>query len=230
MNHFAIIVAGGTGKRMSENIPKQFLNLAGKPILMHTISRFAESTLKPSIIVVLPGDSIDFWMELCKKYAFNIKHLIVEGGQERYFSVKNALAHIPTNSIVAIHDAVRPLLSNTLILNTFKVAAKHGTAIPYIKSSDSLRHLSPQKSGVINREEIALVQTPQTFQSEILIKAYQLPYQTIFTDDASVVESAGNTINLIEGERQNIKITFPLDLKLAELIIADLGSPSNHFQ
>jgi 2-C-methyl-D-erythritol 4-phosphate cytidylyltransferase len=204
---------------MSSEIPKQFMLLNGKPILMHSIEAFYHSDLKPEIIIVLNIDFHNFWEELCLKHNFSIPHKIVKGGLQRFNSVKNGLKAVNGKAIIAIHDAVRPLLSNQLITQSFLVAQESGTAIAAIKSKDSVRQQFRNSSKALNREEIYLVQTPQTFQSEILNKAYLQEYRNEFTDDASVVERLGISINIIEGESKNIKITFPEDILLAELYL-----------
>ena len=219
MKYYAIIVGGGSGKRMQQIIAKQFLLIKNKPILMHTLSAFFYSTFKPSLIVVLPTDLHAQWQELCLKYSFTIPHLVVNGGEERFHSVRNGLLAIKGDGIVAVHDAVRPLLSKQLISKAYDTAEQYGNAIAYIKPSDSIRKVQGEKSEVVKREEIVLIQTPQTFQIEQLRKAYQQPYKSKFTDDASVVEEAGFKINLIEGERNNLKITYPEDLELANFLI-----------
>lgn len=220
MKYYAIIVGGGSGKRMQNSIPKQFLLLKNKPILMHTISVFATSIFQPEIIIVLHSDLHQYWKDLCIKYNFNIPHVLINGGEQRFHSVRNGLISIKEDGIVAIHDAVRPLVSTKLISRLFEEAANNGNAIAAIKPSDSIRQVfSENESKIVNREELVLIQTPQTFKIEQLRLSYQQPYQIKFTDDASVVEEGGFKINLIEGERNNIKITYPEDLELANLLI-----------
>ncbi len=220
MKYYAIIVGGGSGKRMQNSIPKQFLLLKNKPILMHTISVFATSIFQPEIIIVLHSDLHQYWKDLCIKYNFNIPHVLINGGEQRFHSVRNGLISIKEDGIVAIHDAVRPLVSTKLISRLFEEAANNGNAIAAIKPSDSIRQvISENESKIVNREELVLIQTPQTFKIEQLRLSYQQPYQIKFTDDASVVEEGGFKINLIEGERNNIKITYPEDLELANLLI-----------
>lgn len=220
MKYYAIIVGGGSGKRMQNSVPKQFLLLKNKPILMHTISVFATSIFHPEIIIVLHPDLHQYWKELCLKYNFNIPHVLINGGQQRFHSVRNGLMSIKNDGIVAIHDAVRPLVSTNLISKLFEEATNNGNAIAAIKPSDSIRKvISETESQIINREELVLIQTPQTFKIEQLRVSYQQQYQLKFTDDASVVEEGGFKINLIEGERNNIKITYPEDLELANLLI-----------
>jgi 2-C-methyl-D-erythritol 4-phosphate cytidylyltransferase len=220
MKYYAIIVGGGSGKRMQNSVPKQFLLLKNKPILMHTISVFATSIFHPEIIIVLHSDLHQYWKELCLKYNFNIPHVLINGGEQRFHSVRNGLMSIKNDGIVAIHDAVRPLVSTNLISKLFEEATNNGNAIAAIKPSDSIRKvISETESQIINREELVLIQTPQTFKIEQLRVSYQQQYQLKFTDDASVVEEGGFKINLIEGERNNIKITYPEDLELANLLI-----------
>lgn len=220
MKYYAIIVGGGSGKRMQNAIAKQFLLLKNKPVLMHTLSAFHSSPFKPEIIVVLHPDLHQYWEELRLKYDFNIPHLLIRGGDERFHSVRNGLMAIKGEGIVAIHDAVRPLVSQKLITNTFEHAEENGNAICCIKPSDSVRRVkTTQQSKVINRDELVMIQTPQVFEISQLRKAYQQPYRAKFTDDASVVEKAGFAINLVEGERNNLKITYPEDLELANFLL-----------
>lgn len=219
MKYYAIIVAGGSGKRMQNTIAKQFLLLKDKPVLMHTLSAFHTSIFNPEIILVLNAELHQQWDELCLKHNFNIPHLIVGGGDQRFYSVRNGLMAIKGEGVVAIHDAVRPLVSSKLIANTYKEAENKGNAIPCIKPSDSIRRIKSNESKILNRDEIVLIQTPQAFEISQLRKAYQQHYKSKFTDDASVVEKAGYTINLVEGERNNIKITYQEDLELATLLL-----------
>lgn len=219
MKHYAIIVGGGSGSRMGSYIPKQFLLINGKPIVMYTIEAFYKSDLKPTIILVIPLEYKEYWNELCMEYNFDIPHSIIFGGENRFNSVKNALKELEENSIVAIHDAVRPIIKNQIINNAFLQAELHNNAITAIAVKDSVRQIIGDTSVQLNRDEIYLIQTPQAFKFEILQKAYNLEYNKRFTDDASVVESLGYKINLIAGDVENIKITFPEDLKLAEFYL-----------
>ncbi len=218
MKYYAIIVAGGSGKRMQNSVAKQFLLLKNKPVLMHTLSAFYSSPFKPEIILVLHEDSHKYWEELCIKYGFNIPHLLIKGGQQRFHSVRNGLMAIKGDGIVAIHDAVRPLVSSKLITKTFEFAEENGNAIACIKPSDSVRKIKKDTSKIVDRDELVMIQTPQTFEISQLRTAYQQHYKPKFTDDASVVEKAGFKINLVEGERNNFKITYPEDLELANLL------------
>ncbi|RZK55195.1 MAG: 2-C-methyl-D-erythritol 4-phosphate cytidylyltransferase [Pedobacter sp.] len=219
MKYYAIIVGGGSGKRMQNSVAKQFLLLKDKPVLMHTISAFHNSIFNPQIILVLNADLHQQWEVLCFKHNFNIPHLIIRGGEQRFHSVRNGLMAIKDDGIVAIHDAVRPIVSNKLITNAYEVAEQRGNAVTCIKPSDSVRKVKDKESKIINRDELVLIQTPQTFEISQLRTAYQQHYKPKFTDDASVVEKAGFKINLIEGERNNIKITYPEDLELAGFLL-----------
>lgn len=218
MKYYAIIVAGGSGSRMQNSVPKQFLLLDGIPVLMHTLQAFYGSKLKPEIILVLHPSQETFWEELCNTYQFIVPHKIVNGGEQRFHSVKNAILSIVGEGIVAIHDAARPLVSTKLIDRSYMVASEKGNSVAGTMPTDSIRKLTGHdKSVAFNRNEFILVQTPQTFTLDILKKAYEQPYKNDFTDDASVVEFSGVEINMIEGERQNIKITYPEDLKIAAI-------------
>jgi 2-C-methyl-D-erythritol 4-phosphate cytidylyltransferase len=220
MKYYAIIVGGGSGTRMQTNIAKQFLLLKSRPVLMHTITAFASCSFNPEIIIVLHSSLHEYWKDLCITYNFNIPHLLIDGGEQRFHSVRNGLMAIKEDGIVAVHDAVRPLASTSLIECAYQVAETDGNAVTCIKPTDSVRKIkSATESVVVNRDELVLIQTPQTFQIDQLRTAYQQPYQSKFTDDASVVEEAGFKINLIEGERNNLKITYPEDLELASLLL-----------
>ena len=219
MKFYAIIVAGGSGKRMQTAIAKQFLLLNEKPVMMHTLQAFYVSEVEPEIIVVLAKAEHEYWKELCFKYNFNIPHTLVEGGKERFHSVRNGLMSIKEDGIVAIHDAVRPVVNSNLITQTYKQAIEFGNAIPCVRPSDSVRELEATGSKILNRDKLVLIQTPQTFDLGQLRIAYQQSFSPIFTDDASVVEAAGFPINLIEGNRNNVKVTFPEDLELASFLL-----------
>jgi 2-C-methyl-D-erythritol 4-phosphate cytidylyltransferase len=221
-NH-VIIVAGGSGTRMQSTIPKQFLLLKGRPVLMHTIEAFYHAATKPQIITVLPADFHAYWQKLCTEYNFTIPHQLVKGGENRFQSVKNGLDAIDgdLDALVAIHDAVRPLTGKEIIDGSYKHAAEYGNAVTAVKSRDSVRQLKDGISASLTRDEIYLVQTPQTFRLFQLKKAYGQPYNDKFTDDASVAEAAGFQISMIEGSYRNIKITFPEDIALAELYMRE---------
>lgn len=221
LTNYAIIVAGGSGSRMGSAIPKQFLQLNGLPVLMHTLLVFYNSHSKPYLILVLPAAYHEYWAELCATHNFTIPHQLVSGGETRFHSVKNGLDLITDDdAIIAIQDAVRPLTSREIVDNAYQQAAAIGNAVVAVKSRDSIRQLKGGISTALTRDEIYLVQTPQTFQAAQLKKAYQQPFDPKFTDDASVVEETGIKINLIYGSYQNIKITFAEDITIAELLMA----------
>ncbi len=217
--HYAIIVAGGSGTRMQSVVPKQFLLLNGLPVLMHTIQAFVQSSLNPSIILVLPAGYHTYWQQLCNTYAFTAPHFLVPGGETRFHSVKNGLDKITDDALVAVHDAVRPLTSVQIIETSYRHAQKYGNAVTAVKSRDSVRQLVNGRSVSLRRDEIYLIQTPQTFRAGMLKKAYEQPFDEKFTDDASVVEQYGVEIHLTPGDHQNIKITFPEDIAIAELLL-----------
>ncbi|NRF40769.1 2-C-methyl-D-erythritol 4-phosphate cytidylyltransferase [Pedobacter foliorum] len=221
MKYYAILVAGGSGSRMQNSIAKQFLLLDGKPVLMHTLEAFYQCALNPEILLVLNIHQHTYWEELCSTYNFTIPHQVIKGGEQRFHSVKNGLKAIKGKGIVAVHDAVRPLVSAELISKSFQVAEELGNCVAGITPTDSIRRfLGSNKSESLNRNEVALIQTPQTFNLDVLRKAYEKPFRNEFTDDASVAEYSGFEINLIEGERQNIKITYPEDLEIASMFLS----------
>lgn len=219
LEKFVIIVAGGKGKRMNSQNPKQFMHIAGRPVLMHTIEKFSFYPDEFKIIVVLPAPYIDFWKSLCKRFDFNADHEVIEGGDVRFYSVKNGLQLIKNDCIVGIHDGVRPLVNNTTIHNVYQVAESKGNAVPVVKISESIRKLVDETSIPVERKEFRLIQTPQCFQSELILRAYDQEFQKSFTDDATVVEVLGEKINLVEGNYENIKITRPVDLQFAEAFL-----------
>ena len=204
---------------MLSEIPKQFMLLRGRPVLMHTIEAFYASEYNPEIIVVLNVDFHQYWENLCVLHNFSIPHQLVKGGINRFHSVKNGIKAIKSKAIIAIHDAVRPLLSSKLIDRSFQTAELSGNAVAAIKSRDSVRQQNGKQTIALVREKIYLIQTPQTFSSDILKKAYRQEFRNEFTDDASVAEHSGIKINLIEGEHRNFKITFPEDIRLAEIYL-----------
>ena len=219
MEKYVIIVSGGSGQRMGGELPKQFLLVSGKPILMHTVESFARVSEDFKFILVLPEAHFSTWNELVDEYNFTIPVTLVSGGAERFFSVKNALEHVPENALVAVHDGVRPFASEKTILEAFDVAAEKGAAVPVIDEVDSLRRVQGADSQAVNRSEYKRVQTPQVFQSTMLKNAYNQEFSSLFTDDASVVESIGHAITLTTGNVENIKITTPHELLLAEALI-----------
>ena len=221
---YVIIVAGGKGLRMGSDIPKQFLPIGGKPVLMRTLERFREYDKDLKIILVLPEAQQDYWRELCKEYGFLVEYQLANGGQTRFHSVQNGLALIPDDAegVVGVHDGVRPFPSIDVIRNCYTTAREKKAVIPVIPVVETVRHLlvhSKDKSITVPRDEYRLVQTPQTFDIQLLKAANRQPYNDGFTDDASVVESYGHEITLVEGNRENIKITTPYDLKIAEVLI-----------
>ncbi|WP_461452828.1 2-C-methyl-D-erythritol 4-phosphate cytidylyltransferase [Mucilaginibacter sp.] len=219
-SNFAIIVAGGSGTRMQSALPKQFLLLNGLPVLMHTLQAFHSAESKPQLILVLHPDYHNHWLELCNKHNFTIPHQLIKGGKTRFHSVKNGLNIIDNkNTVIAIQDAVRPLTSGSIIDNSFNYATTYGNAITAVKSRDSIRQMQGNHTVNLLREHIYLIQTPQTFRFEILKKAYDQPFDPKFTDDASVVESSGEKIHLIDGNYENIKLTFPEDIAIAEALL-----------
>ncbi len=219
MKKYVIITASGKGLRMQSDIPKQFIEIAGKPIIMHTIEKFYNYNKQINIIVTLSSQMLDYWNTLIEKYKFTISHKIVIGGETRFHSIKNAIAEIEENSITAIHDAVRPLVSLNTIVRCFKKAEECGNAVPFININESIREINGTINKIANRDNFVLIQTPQIFMSDILIKAYEQEFSENFTDDASVAENIGQNINLIEGNYDNIKITKPQDLKIAEALL-----------
>lgn len=219
MKQSVIIVAGGKGLRMGSELPKQFIPIGGKPVLMHTLYSFYHYNININIVLVLPLSHQDYWKQLCLDFNFQVPHKIATGGETRFHSVKNGLALIK-DGLVAVQDGVRPFASVDMIRRCFDAALHRQAVIPVVKSTDSLRQMvDKENSEIIDRSKVRLVQTPQIFHFEILKKAYDAQFKDVFTDDASVVESIGVDIHLVEGETTNIKITTPLDLKLGELIL-----------
>lgn len=219
MEKFVILVAGGKGERMDSSLPKQFIKVAGKEIIFHSIDVFSDLVPFSNIIVVLPKNQQDYWKNITTKSVYS-KLKIAIGGNNRFESVKSGLENVPNNALVAIHDSVRPLVSQETIINAFQLAEDRGSAIPVINCSDSLRKLNNNTSVSVDRSNYKLVQTPQCFQSTRLKKAYIQKYKAEFTDDASVYESIGEEIYLCDGNQENIKITYPHDLKIAESIFS----------
>jgi 2-C-methyl-D-erythritol 4-phosphate cytidylyltransferase len=218
---YAIIVAGGRGLRMGGELPKQFLPLCGKPVLMRTLELFEGEVNR--IILVLPEDHIPFWKELCERYHFTLPHTVALGGETRFHSVRSGLSHLPQAGLVAVHDGVRPLASQALIRRSFEEAERSGSSLPACPVTDSLRLLQEEgKSEAVDRSRYVAVQTPQTFDLGRLQQAYEQAYSPLFTDDASVYEAASlGSITLIDGEETNIKLTTPRDLLLAELLLRE---------
>lgn len=223
MERFAILVAGGQGLRMGGDVPKQFLPLGGRPVLMHTIDRFREVFPDMHIIVVLPQGQHDYWHDLCRRHHLEGGFLTAPGGDTRFHSVLNGLNAIPADvseGLVGVHDGVRPFVSRDTLLRCYEEAARSGTAVPVTPVVETLRHVSPDGESVtVPRGDYRLVQTPQVFSLALLRQAYRQPYAPQFTDDASVVEALGERITLVEGNRENIKLTTPADLLLTKGIM-----------
>jgi 2-C-methyl-D-erythritol 4-phosphate cytidylyltransferase len=216
VRYHVIIVAGGSGLRMQAAVPKQFLLLQGLPVLMHTINRFHQTLPSAQLIVVLPEDQISFWKQLLVEHHFSVPHQVVAGGETRFHSVKNGLAHLDAG-IVGVHDGVRPLVSEQTILRCFSVAEKTGAVVPVMPVNDSTRIvLADGSNQALERSALRSIQTPQCFEVEKLKRAFEQEYRNDFTDDASVMEAAGFRIELVDGNEENIKITRPSDLILAE--------------
>lgn len=228
MEKYIIIVAGGKGLRMGTDLPKQFIPIEGKPVLMHTLETFDNWDSDANIILVLPQEHQDYWQMLCKEIGCTITHHIVNGGETRFHSVRNALKFIEEEfgisperkkkAWIAVHDGVRPFPAPDVIDNCFSSAEQEGNAIPIVPIADSIREVTENGSRQVDRSHYYIVQTPQVFHSDLLINAYKQPYSPEFTDDASVVETAGETIHIVPGNRENIKITTPFDLLIAKAL------------
>lgn len=221
MQRYVIIVAGGAGRRFGGDTPKQFMLLCGKPILLHTLDKFHSYSRDINIVVVLPAEHIELWHNICRRFAVKIPHVIAEGGHERFFSVLNGLRHIPDDALVAVHDGVRPFVSFDTLDRCFAKAEEGDSAVPVMPLTESVRLCSDKGNSSFDRSKLRTVQTPQVFRASVLKEAYRQPYSELFTDDASVVEALGHSINLVEGNRENIKITTPLDLAIGEIILRD---------
>ena len=214
-----IIVAGGKGLRMGGEIPKQFLPIGEKPVLMRTLERFREYSKELQIILVLPEAQQEYWHQLCLEYHFDVEYTLANGGETRFHSVQNGLAKVPDDAkgVVGVHDGVRPFVSVEVISNCFETARTKKAVIPVTPVVETLRHIPSQQN--VLRSDYCLVQTPQCFDIQLLKAANHQPYSDAFTDDASVVESYGHEVSMVEGNRENIKITTPFDLKIAETLI-----------
>lgn len=217
-----LIVAGGKGLRMGGDLPKQFLPIGadGKPVLMHTIAAFHRFDTELTIIVVLPKEQQTYWKQLCTHHHFTINHTVATGGETRFHSVKNGLALIPSSAaLVGVHDGVRPFVSQAVIARCYALAATKRAVIPVVEVVETMRHITPTGSETVNRSAYKLVQTPQVFDVELLKRAYKQAFTPLFTDDASVVEALHIPIYLTEGNRENIKITTPFDLKIGSVLL-----------
>ena len=242
MKKYAIIVAGGKGLRMGGELPKQFIPVEGRPVLMHTLDTFQACDSSIEIILVLPRDHQPYWQELCREYQFAVPHRIADGGATRFHSVQNGLALVDApEALVAVHDGVRPFVSHEVINRCYQEAGQYGAVVPVIPVVETVRQLIEEDDSACRREIVncqlsivnsgsvtvprdayRLVQTPQTFSASLLRRAYEQPYCDAFTDDASVVEALGHAVHLVEGNRENIKLTTPFDLTVAcALVRAD---------
>lgn len=219
MKKYALIVAGGKGLRMGSELPKQFLPIGGKPVLMRTLEAFHTCNREIRLIVVLPHSQQEFWRTLCREHRFTVPHVVVDGGETRFHSVKNGLALVEAPALVGVHDGVRPFVSREVISRCYELAAGKRAVIPVIGVVETVRRMEGEESVTVSRDDYRLVQTPQVFDAELLKAAYGQPYTPHFTDDASVVEAWGASVTLTPGNRENIKITTPFDLKIAAALI-----------
>jgi 2-C-methyl-D-erythritol 4-phosphate cytidylyltransferase len=221
MKRTVIIVAGGKGVRMGGGLPKQFVPLQGQPLLMHTLNVFHQWDAAAEILLVIPEGQVSYWTMLCKELNCTIPHRIVYGGETRFHSVRNGLSETEGDGIIAVHDGVRPFVSPDVISSCFTAAEAFGAAIPVVPVIESVREINGGDSRPFDRNRLCVVQTPQVFRASLLRRAYEQPYDERFTDDASLVEAAGQAIRLVDGNRENIKITTPVDLKCAEFLLMD---------
>lgn len=220
--NYIIVVAGGKGLRMGGDIPKQFLPVGGEPVLMRTLRVFHEADEDMRIILVLPADQQEYWQQLCQEYHFTLPHQVATGGETRFHSVQNGLALVPDDAdgVVGVHDGVRPFVSVEVIRRCYEGARQQGAVVPVVPVVETVRQLLPEGDSLtVDRNQYRLVQTPQTFRIPLLKEAFQQPYQPAFTDDASVVEALGYRIVLVEGNRENIKLTTPSDIRFAESLL-----------
>lgn len=216
MKRTALIVAGGKGLRMGGDFPKQYMRIGGMPVLMRTIEAFHRFDCSMEIIVVIPSDHRDYWTRLCEEESFAIPHTVVNGGKERYDSVRNGLEWVAEDTLVAVHDGVRPFVTDALLDRCFQGAEQYGAVLPVVEVIDTLREITPNGSVTVDRAKYRQVQTPQVFRSSLLKAAYAIPIVGKVTDDASVVEAYGHPVEMVAGLRENIKITTPFDLLIAE--------------
>jgi 2-C-methyl-D-erythritol 4-phosphate cytidylyltransferase len=219
MRRAVIIVAGGSGTRMGGETPKQFLDLGGKPMIFHSIEAFYRYDRQIEVIVGVQDHHRELWTDLCTKHSFSFRHRLSHAGETRFHTVRNALTLTGENSIIAVHDAVRPLVSAETIERCFHTATIQGTAVPCVEIPDSVRKVAGTGNHPVDRASLRMMQTPQVFHSKILTEAYRLGYQPGFTDDAGVVEQAGHKIHLVEGNRENIKVTTRTDYLIAERML-----------
>ena len=215
-----IIVAGGKGLRMGGEVPKQFLPVRGVPVLMRTIETFKRWNADVEVVVVLPVEHQDYWRALCRRHSFGTPHIVADGGATRFYSVLSGLSHLPSDGLIGVHDGVRPFVSVEVIARCYAAAAEHGAAVPVIPVHETVRRLAADGGSVtVPRDDYRLVQTPQVFDAALLHAAYACDYNPSFTDDASVVEAYGHAVHLVEGNRENIKLTTPFDMIVAEALL-----------
>lgn len=223
MMNAVIIVAGGKGRRMGGDVPKQFIPIEGRPVLMRTIDRFREFDSNMQIVLVLPHNQQNYWHKLCEQYSFDEENSLslTDGGDERFHSVRNGLLMISSDTeLVGIHDGVRPFVSLSVIKACYEEAGRSGAAIPVIPIAETLRHKYGKETSItVPRSDYCLVQTPQVFQADLLREAYEQPFRDTFTDDASVVEALGHNVTFVDGNRENIKLTTPFDLRVAQILV-----------
>ena len=219
MTRTALIVAGGKGLRMGSELPKQFLHIGNKPVLMHTLEAFHRYDADMELVVVLPREQQAYWKQLCQEHGFTIEYTLADGGDTRFQSVKNGLMLIGGLGVVGVHDGVRPFVSQEVIARCYETAEVKSAVIPAIDVLETLRHLTSKGSETVNRDNYKLIQTPQVFDVTLLKQAYAQTYSSRFTDDASAVEALSVPITLVEGNRENIKITTPFDLKVGEVLL-----------
>lgn len=218
---YALIVAGGKGMRMKNGIPKQFLPIGGKPILMRTLEAFRDYRRDMRLILVLPHDHREYWDGLCVKHRFFVPHEVVDGGETRFHSVRNALSLVEPPGLVGVHDGVRPFVSQEVIARCYEEAQLRKAVVPVVKPVDTMHRIMAGGGSItVGRDEYRIVQTPQVFDAALLKAAYESPYSASFTDDASVVEALGVPVHIVEGNRENIKITTPYDLQVAKSLVA----------
>jgi len=225
---YALIVAGGKGTRIKSNLPKQFIELNGKPVLLHTLEAFYNYSGEISVVLVLPEEDFKIWGVICKKFNFTKPVILQKGGETRFQSVKNGLDKIEGDGLVAIHDGVRPLVSADLIGASFRLAAVQGSAIASVRLKESIRMTDQDNTTAVDRSKFRLIQTPQTFDVQLIKKAYQMKEDMSLTDDASVAEKAGHKISLFEGRYENIKITTAEDLIVVETLLKSISSKPKH--
>ncbi len=221
MKKYAVIVAGGSGTRMGATLPKQYIEIGGLPILMHTLNKFSKAVAEAELILVIPENDFELWNNLCAKYQFTLSHRLVAGGKSRFQSVRNGLNEIQDiDGLVAIHDGVRPFVNASVIENSFDTAAVHGSAIAVVALKDSIRKLADDNRSIFQERQVyRLVQTPQTFQLAKIKQAFKVTELHTFTDDATVYEHQGWQVTLIAGNLENIKITTPEDLDYATYLL-----------